>query len=398
MVLQVRLRDLGGEVTDTWEGVRLRERQYHVCNKLIEEARSECARCQEDIDELCEYLRPREIEVVLRPASKSRDDGEESNTESSTSTGTPHSSSKSGSTATDSPSTTSSTTATSSSAPNRQEFSETERAETWNEIAAIELEHMHWGRLFTTRCQEKVSVKKALHQLMKLRREGKAEKTRLKEHLRQISAEIPIVVAAMQGPTVAAERTQELNTNPGFSSAGQPPSIGGAIALATISLVTPAVKTRRTFERGGWEALTLEEQQWVTVDQAMCPQQYLWLQQRQEEEAQLELGQSLHFQAKPGKNPAIDRCRFDRDELLRIMAEPFGDLNRKEAHVRKLLTKFNDQPQLVKSSSAPAHSGRHDILLAQKVRLKKDTHRTATEKEWISLDKILNAQVSHVGH
>lgn len=401
VVFQVRLQDLEGELVDTWEGVRLRERQYHVCNKLIEEARSECARCQEAIDDLCEDLRPREIEVVPQPAPKSSS-GEmgKASTESGTSTGTPHSSSKSESTATDSTSIADSTTATSSSAASLQELSETERADTWNEVTAIELEHMHWGRLFTTRCQEKGSVKKNLHQLMKLRRDGKAEKAHLKEHLQHISAEIPIAVAAMQGPTIAAERTNELNMNPGLSSAGQPPSIGGSIARTTISLVTPAVKNRRAFERGGWEALTLEEQQWVTVDQAMCPHLYLWLKQRQEEEAQLELGQSLNFRAKPSENPAFDQCRFDRDELMRIMAEPFGDLTRKEAHVRKLMSKFHDEPQLLKSttSSPPVHSGQHDTMLPHKIRLKRDKHRTVTEKEWISLDKVLNSQVSHGGH
>lgn len=106
-------------------------------------------------------------------------------------------------------------------------------------------------------------MKKALHKLMKLRRDGRAEKIRLETELEQMSAEIPIVVEVLQGAGAAAEISRELRSNSGTGLARRSSSDGGL----TVSLETPAGRTRQAFERGGWGALTLEEQQWVTMDQ-----------------------------------------------------------------------------------------------------------------------------------
>lgn len=251
VVAKARLRDLEREQSDTWEGVRLRERQYHVCNTLIKEADSECIRCQEAIDELCEYLRPHDVGVVIGSFSEGS-----SNRTSSGESGTRSTSTTPGSAST--PSTKS--TATSA------ELSETERAQTWNEVAAIETEHMHWGRLLTTRCQERASVKAALDEMMKLRRDGRAEKVRLEGELEQISAEIPIVVEVLEGPSAAAEVSRELSSKAGIGRNGCQ-SAGNGEGISMISLETPAGRTRQAFEKHGWGALTLEEQQWVTLDQ-----------------------------------------------------------------------------------------------------------------------------------
>ncbi len=246
------MRDLECEQSDTWEGVRLREKQYHVCNALIKEADSECLRCQEAIDELCEYLRPRDVGVVVGSFPEecsSRTSNGESGTRSTSKT--------SGS---------ASTRSTRSTATS-MELSETERAQTWNEVAAIETEHMHWGRLLTTRCQEKASVKAALDEMMKLRRDGRAEKVRLEGELEQISAEIPIVVEVLEGPSAAAEVSRELTSKAGIGCNGCRSKGGEGEGISTISLQTPAGRTRQAFEKHGWGALTLEEQQWVTLDQ-----------------------------------------------------------------------------------------------------------------------------------
>lgn len=252
------MKELAREQGDTWESVRLRERQYHVCNALIEEAGSECLRCQEAIDELCEYLRPRDVGTLVGSLPESF-----SSESSSGESGTQNTSSASTSTSARSKRSTS-TTSFSSTSPS--ELSETEREETWNEVAAIETEHMHWGRLFTTRCQEKANVKKALHRLMKLRRDGRAEKIRLEMELEQMSAEIPIVIEVLQGADAAAEVARELCSKPGSGTANGRPRSSGDGGLA-VSLETPAGRTRQAFERGGWGALTLDEQQWVTMDQ-----------------------------------------------------------------------------------------------------------------------------------
>lgn len=247
------MKDLEREQGDTWEGVRLRERQYHVCNTLIKEADSECIRCQEAIDELCEYLRPRRDAGVIVGSFPEASSSMSSSGESGT---------RSTSTAPGSASTRATTSST-----NISELSETERAQTWDEVAAIETEHMHWGRLLTTRCQEKASVKAALDEMMKLRRDGRAEKARLEGKLVQISAEIPIVVEVLEGPSAAAEVSRELSSIARIGRNGCRSSGGEGDRNSTISLETPAGRTRHAFERHGWEALTLEEQQWVTLDQ-----------------------------------------------------------------------------------------------------------------------------------
>lgn len=107
-------------------------------------------------------------------------------------------------------------------------------------------------------------MKKALHKLMKLRRDGRAEKIRLEMELEQMSTEIPIVVEVLQGAGAAAEILRELRSDKETASSRPRSSGNGGL---TVSLETPAGRTRQAFERGGWGALTLEEQQWVTMDQ-----------------------------------------------------------------------------------------------------------------------------------
>lgn len=383
----MRLNDLESEQSDTWEGVRLRERQYHVCNLLIEEARSECARCHEAIDELCEYLQPRDVGAIVGtlPISSPTNFGEPNKTVSEGS-GTRSSSSVSESTSTLSPS---STTANSSS-----ELSEAERVQTWKEVAAIETEHMHWGRLFTTRCQEKASVKKALQGLMKLRRDGRAEKGRLERQLEQMSAEVPIVVETLHGSNAAAEISRELNSSLGKGESGCCSSTkGGCSNKFAVSLETPAGKTRQAFRRGGLEALTPEEQEWITVDQSMCPDRYEWLKLQREEEYRC-APQRREKKRKRRKNATLNQYRLHREELRRILAEPTEDLNRKEIYVRKLLHRFHDDPQLVDTVTPTACAETNDNSLARRTRGKHHHHRTTVEKEWISLDKTLNPTAS----
>ncbi|CAM9212499.1 unnamed protein product, partial [Hapterophycus canaliculatus] len=379
--LKVRLNDLDGEQSGTWEGVRLRERQYHVCNTLIEEARSECTRCHETIDELCEFLRPRDVGAIIgtMPDSSPTDFDEPSGTASDGS-GTRSSISASESTSTESPN---STSVNSSS-----ELSEAERVRTWNEVAAIETEHMHWGRLLTTRCQEKASVKSALQCLMKLLRDGRAEKSRLEGQLEQMSAEIRIVLEAMHGSNAAAEILRELTSSSANGNNRNSISTRGRCSKDMIYLETPAGKTRQAFRRGGLGALTLEEQQWITVDQSICPDRYEWL-KHQEKECRSASERPVKRSKRP-TNPTLEHYRFHPEELRRMLAKPSQDLNRKEVHVRKLLHKFHDDPQLVGTDTPTACAETHHTSLAERTRLKQHHRRTAMEKEWISVDRILN--------
>lgn len=238
-------------------------------------------------------------------------------------------------------------------------------------------------------------MKKALHELMKRRRDGKAEKIRLEKQIRLMSAEIPVVVEVLQGPNAAADISKELSLNSRIGSGGHWSSGSGGNGCLTVSLETPAGRTRQAFTRAGWKTLTLEEQQWITLDQVMCPGKYEWLQKQQEEEARHALARGKKTRTKPRKNPAVDQYRFHRDELVRIMVEPTDELNRREMHVRKLMHKFHDDPQLVNPHGPSVDVETHNFFLAERTRLKSYHHRTAVEKEWVSLDKILNPLVRH---
>lgn len=361
-----------------------------MCKTLIEEAEAECERCQDAIDDMCKELHP----DVLSSTYTVNEEDLEVETDSSTSSKMPHSSSSTESVSSRSRPTTSSTTNTRSPSDKSLEISETERAETWNEVAAFELEHTHWGRLFTTRCQEKASVKKALDRLMKLRRDLTAEKTCTEAKLLLIANEVPLAVATVRGIDAATDVAVQLSTNISATGTLESSQIFGTVANPTTSFVTPAERTRRVFEREGWDALTLEEQQWVTVDQSMCPDKYLWLRRQLQEENKRKNRKGANIRTKCRKNPAIDQCRFHRDELVRILAEPFGELNRREMHVRKLMMKFHDDPQLIQNADARDLSDHDECTLAQRTRSKNANELTVQEQEWVSLDRILHPQAS----
>lgn len=66
---------------------------------------------------------------------------------------------------------------------------------------------------------------------------------------------------------------------------------------------------RAHHRRDGWDSLSLEEMQWVMLDQALNPTKYEWLREQEESEAQL-----LHDVGKEyvkAKNlAAVDMYRF----------------------------------------------------------------------------------------
>lgn len=354
-----------------------------MCKTLIAEAEKECERCQEAIDDICtDLLTYDEVPLMSTAGQGEAKVGENSNVKS----GASHL----GST------TSLSARSTRSRGDTPSDMSEAEREETWNEAAAFELEHTHWGRIFTTRCQEKVSVKKALDRLMKLRRDLTAEKAGIEARLLHIAEEVPHAVATVQGLDAATKVAVQLSKAIGASDTFQRSQMLGAVADLATSLVTPAETIRKAFEREGWHSLTLEEQQWVTVDQSMCPEKYSWLRQQQQEEDERRTRKGGKQRKKTRKNPAIDQCRFHRDELQRILAEPVENLNRREMHVRKLVNKFHDDPQLIQNAGTQEAACRDVSTLAQRTRRKTRAELTVDEKEWISLDKILNPQVSSI--
>lgn len=247
--IQARLDYISLDLASIWETVSLRERQLRVCRALIEEAASECLRCQKVIDNLRKNLYPVDITVggAIVASSRAVISKQELNNQSGKMSRTISSSSTSACSNTEN-----TTAVRTANFGSWSELPEKEREETWGKIAPIEIEQMHWERLFTTRSQEKESVKKALQDLLKLRRDGRAEKGRLQAQLRQIVAEIPSVVLAMHGPIEAARVSKELNKKPHpYKKCVVDSSPVMTSTSTSTSFETPAGTTRRNFERYG---------------------------------------------------------------------------------------------------------------------------------------------------
>lgn len=148
----------------------------------------------------------------------------------------------------------------------------------------------------------------------------------------------------------------------------------------------------------------MEQQQWVILDQAMNPEQYTWLQERRKEEAKPKLNEEFNanIHEKSHKNPAVERCHIDRDEVMRILGEPVEDLNYNERYIRKLLHRFHDDPDRVKMENTMAEKLQEhhtdnlkSIRKARRVRQTDERSRTKDEQEWVSLDKIINPQARY---
>ena len=74
------------------------------------------------------------------------------------------------------------------------------------------------------------------------------------------------------------------------------------------------------------------------------------------------------------------------------MKSPFGMLNRREVSVRKLLSKFHDDSELLLRGQAVAAFG-FDPHLAERTRAKNPKAYNKEEKEWASVDKVLHPEV-----
>lgn len=69
------------------------------------------------------------------------------------------------------------------------------------------------------------------------------------------------------------------------------------------------------------------------LDRAIHPEMYTWLEGKNEDKYPL----------------AVEQYRYKGAEVERIIKTPFGSLERKEVYVRKLLSRFHDNPRLVSS-------------------------------------------------
>jgi hypothetical protein len=88
----------------------------------------------------------------------------------------------------------------------------------------------------------------------------------------------------------------------------------------------------------------------------------------------------------------VEAFRMTKAEIMRIKAQPYHLLNRKEMIVRKLLTRYHDDPELLRKSQA-AKTSSFDSHLAERVRIKNPRFFTDEEKEWSSIDRIIHSDI-----
>ncbi len=87
------------------------------------------------------------------------------------------------------------------------------------------------------------------------------------------------------------------------------------------------------------------------------------------------------------------RCRYSRIEIERILGQPFSSLTRQEMAVKKLLSKFHDNPEMVRRAMGTETHG-FDPHLAERTRIKNERGMSEEEQEWVSVDTVLHPEVS----
>jgi hypothetical protein len=261
-----------------------------------------------------------------------------------------------------------------------------ERRQLIEELSLTESEFAQWSTTYASRCKEKEDVLEGIALMHKFQRERQREKVKNKEDLTIARRDLPACIALLRSLYEASNVAASLNT----TIAGASASAGsGKDAVPVIS--TPAEDIRRIFRREGFNTLSLEEQQWCIMDQALNPHKYEWLREAEEEENQKRL--LLGKKPKVKKlSAAVEAFKISKIEIEHILSQPFSMLNRKEMIIRKLMKKFHDNSELIKRGYAAAAYG-FDPHIAERTRAKNYSSFTKEEREWASIDKILHPQV-----
>eukprot|EP01041_Mallomonas_annulata_P002218 gene2218-4307_t len=323
------------ELQELQESVRLAERKLLVCDKMIAEADVESQRCRKNMEQLNDKLE--------------KDD-------------------------------------------QTMEMLEDERREVQRELTILEVEFAQWATVFSSRCQEKLDIKEGITMMYNFQRERQKEKNELKTVLEEARRDLPSCIAVLRSLVEASNIAASLNTSVAGPSGKKSLLAPNSNNNGSIPrLVTPAENIRKQHMAEGWLSLNIEEQQWSLLDQALRPELYDWLREKEEEEdlARHEKGK------KPKKrkfNVAVEPYRHAKAEVESILNQPFSMLNRHDMLVRKLLSKYHDNQEMMRSKFAQAAYG-FDPHLAERIRAKNVKTRSREEREWVSLDKILHPEI-----
>lgn len=334
--MQSRLPLCLTEMEDLQEGLRLAERKLAVIRKMIVEAEAETHRCQRSIQIVGEKL--------------ARDD-------------------------------------------ETMEYTEDERRDLMKEQSILEVEFAQWAMIYGTRCKEKEDVKEGIKMMHTFNRERQLEKINIKDTLVAYRRDLPACIALLRSYQEAANVAMTLNTTvQGKGATVESTDSIKANGSMAARIQTPADIVRRQHKREGWDSLTLEEQQWLMLDQAMVPHKYEWLREKEEEEIFKRMQMGKKKKKKKKFNAAIEAFRMDKLEIEQVLVQPFSMLNRHEISVRKLLTKYHDDPEIIKRKRQQSVFG-FDPHRAERTRAKPKGLMTKQEMEWASIDKVLHPEV-----
>lgn len=298
-----------------------------------------------------------------------------------------------------------------------------ERRNLERELDIYEVEYNQWVFNMTSRINEKNNIKLSINDLQQFLNNKETEKNFISNNLKVMRRDLPSCMRLLKTIAEAIEVATSLNTSLTMSTAS---STGSALMdsektgdYGGIRLVTPAENVRRVLKQYRFEALNLEEQQWCLLDMVLNIHKYEWLLEQEEEDKKIR--KSLNLPPLPSlyslialhnrggsleeyeetnhpvlNNPALEPFLLNIEEIKHIIETQFSLLTRQEVKVRKLLTKYHDDEDLVSSSSFSSGGflGEFDPNRAMHVRFKHPSTYTKEEKDWVKIDKVINADVS----
>jgi hypothetical protein len=267
---------------------------------------------------------------------------------------------------------------------------EDERRDLLREVNILEVEYGQWSKILASRLQEKQDIRDGISQMYSFQRDREKEKANIQSSLEIYRRDLPACMRILRNMPEAVNVAHTLNT----VITGVAEEVGAA-ALGDwggIKLSTPAEDVRRAVKQYGFDSLILEEQQWCLLDQSLNPSKYEWLRELEEKEKQERaiLGKAPKDRK---RNPQLEPYRLNKSEIGYILSTPFSMLTRREVTIRKLLTKYHDDIEVMKRSISAVGLS-FDPHLAEKTRAKHPKSYSKEEKEWSTIDQVLHPEVS----
>ena len=138
------------------------------------------------------------------------------------------------------------------------------------------------------------------------KRDKTKEKETIKKKLEDARRDLPACIVILRNTAEAVHVAMSLNTI--VQGVTEEATAATAGDFGGIQVSTPAEDVRRNLKQYGIKALSLEEQQWSVLDQALNPGKYEWM--REQEEKERVEREAVGKKPKEKKfNPAIEDYR-----------------------------------------------------------------------------------------